>query len=402
MAKLLWGKVYFHNHFAGIIREEPNDTISFTYDNAYIAKKHPKIAHTLPIQNEPHISFYGLHPFFDNLVSEGWLEQAQTRLLGKRTVSRFELLLAFGFDCAGAVSIIDPEPSQLTDAMLDLSDPKEMGALTGRASLSGVQPKLALIKKDGIFTPAHINQLSTHIAKFPSDGHLDIVLNEYLTMTAFNALLPDDKIANISLDVIEGFEDQALIIERFDRNNNKRIHFEEFNQLLNKPSKTKYDGAYKNMADFIQDAQGCLPMQNYILFKRILVGILLGNTDMHFKNFAMMHESTGYRLAPSYDQVCAVLYNYKTIALETGGVANLQIGSLKARHIVLLGQEFGLSKAAINMAVSDIEKVLDNAKQSILDTELDAPELKDQIISFMDKRWNGIFTLIGKALSMKP
>ncbi|MYG09935.1 MAG: phosphatidylinositol kinase, partial [Rhodobacteraceae bacterium] len=78
---------------------EPGDSISFNYDTSYIEGGYPAIAHTLPVRSEPYISNYGLHPFFDNLVSEGWLEQLQSRLLGRRIVSRFELLLAFGFDC---------------------------------------------------------------------------------------------------------------------------------------------------------------------------------------------------------------------------------------------------------------------------------------------------------------
>jgi serine/threonine-protein kinase HipA len=57
-----------------------------------------------------------LHPFFDNLVVEGWLETAQMRLLGKHQVNRFELLLAFGQDLAGAVSVIDQEPAHLSVA----------------------------------------------------------------------------------------------------------------------------------------------------------------------------------------------------------------------------------------------------------------------------------------------
>lgn len=222
MAQLLWGKVYFHNDFAGILREEPNQTISFTYDADYLQQEKSKISHSLPLQEEAHISFHGLHPFFDNLVSEGWLEQAQTKLLGKRSVSRFELLLAFGFDCAGAVSIIDPEPNSLTNALLDVNDPKEMATLTGRASLSGVQPKLAIIQKDGVYRPASLYEISTHIAKFPSSNHLDLIENEYLSMKAFKALLPDDEISNIKIDTIQGFHEPALIIERFDRQHTTR------------------------------------------------------------------------------------------------------------------------------------------------------------------------------------
>lgn len=186
-----------------------------------------------------------------------------------------------------------------------------------------------------------------------------------------------------------------------DRQGNKKIHFEEFNQLLQKTSKSKYDGSYKEMADFIGHTKGCVPAQNYFLFKRILAGFLIGNTDMHFKNFALFHTETGYSLTPSYDQVGVALYDYKTIALQTGGVPNLLLGSLKARHIVLLGQEFNLSNNMIQMAVNTLEKNFAHAREIVHDAEHGTIDLKNKLITYMDKRWNGIFSLIGKALSQK-
>lgn len=401
MANLLWGKVYYKDIFAGYLREEPGGRVTFTYDSSYIDGGHPAIAHTLPVREQPHISNNGLHPFFDNLVSEGWLEQAQSRLLGRREVTRFELLLAFGFDCAGAVSIVDPEPSDLSEAMLDLDDPKEMAVLTSRASLSGVQPKLAVVEEGGIYRPARINELSTHIAKFPSAGHPDLTLNEYLTTLAFKALLPDDEIVDLSIEDVKGLGEPALLIKRFDRVPEGRLHFEEFNQLLGRSSRTKYDGAHKDMADFILGTDGCLPTQAYLLYRRILAGLLLGNTDMHLKNFAMFHTDAGLRLTPSYDQVAASLYNYKTLALKIAGSKDHPIGDLKGRHLTLLGEEFGLSPAAINMAAQGLEKHIEAAKDAIQEAPLGGADFKDNLIKLIGKRWNGTFALIGKALSKK-
>lgn len=401
MANLLWGKVYYKDIFAGTLREEPGGRVTFTYDSTYIDGGHPAIAHTLPVREQPHISNNGLHPFFDNLVSEGWLEQAQSRLLGRREVTRFELLLAFGFDCAGAVSIVDPEPSALSEAMLDLDDPKEMAVLTSRASLSGVQPKLAVVEEGGIYRPARINELSTHIAKFPSANHPNLTLNEYLTTLAFKALLPDDEVVDLGIEDVKGLGEPALLIKRFDRGSEGRLHFEEFNQLLGRSSRTKYDGAHKDMADFILGTDGCLPTQAYLLYRRILAGLLLGNTDMHLKNFAMFHTSAGLRLTPSYDQVAASLYNYKTLALKIAGSKDHPIGDLKGRHLTLLGEEFGLSPAAINMAAQGLEKHIEAAKDAIQDAPLGGADFKDNLIKLIGKRWNGTFALIGKALSKK-
>jgi serine/threonine-protein kinase HipA len=295
MAKLLWGKVFFNDVFAGYLRQEPGEGSSFTYDESYLSGNNRPISYTLPLQSQPALFQAGLPPFFDNLVAEGWMEQAQTRLLGKRMVSRFELLLAFGQDCAGAVSVIDPNPEKLTDALLDVDDHKELAILTSRASLSGIQPKLAIVEKQGLYYPAKGQQLSTHIAKFPSDNHIDLVANEYLSMLAFKILLPEETLAEIKLGNVQGFDEEVLIIKRFDRKDGKRIHFEEFNQLLDQPSNCKYMGSYKRMADFMRATPESIPADIYHLYLRILAGILLGNTDMHLKNFAMLYSANGIR-----------------------------------------------------------------------------------------------------------
>jgi len=407
MAALLWGRVYYQNYFAGELRELPGDRCQFVYDQSYLDSNQPAIAHTLPLQPEPFISQLGLHSFFDNLVAEGWLAAVQTRLLGKRQSTRFELLLAFGQDCAGAVSVIDPTLEPVSADLLNLSDPKERLLLTNRASLSGVQPKIALVKKGKRFRAAKADELSSYIAKFPSPQYPDLIDNEYITMQAFQALLPQDQVAEVTIDSIQGLDAPALIIKRFDRiefdkktGTINRKHFEEFNQLLNYPCEAKYDGSYKTMADFMRTNR-CLPVEIYRLYQRISAGILLGNTDMHFKNFAMTHNPEGLRLTPSYDQVAAALYDYKTIALELAGAKNFRIGKLNARHLIRLGKEFELTDAMIQMAVDQLENQLDGAESVIQQAVFGAQSLKDSLTQLMRKRWNGTFALIGKQLSKK-
>src|ERR1700732_3099749 len=144
MAATLWGKGYYNNElYAGELRQEPGGRCVFTYDAAYLEARQPAIAFTLPRQAAPHICEQGLHPFFDNLVAEGWLRNAQARALKIDPGNRFALLLAFGHDCAGAVSVIDPAP--LKEPAIDLDDPATAAALVSRGSLSGVQPKLLAV-----------------------------------------------------------------------------------------------------------------------------------------------------------------------------------------------------------------------------------------------------------------
>ena len=151
MATNLWGNVYYKDTFAGILSQEAGGRCVFTYDESYLQSPFPAISYTLSLRAEPHLSEYGLHPFFDNLCAEGWLKNAQMRALDLRKDDRFELLLAFGTDLAGAVSVIDPDPAG--EIKIDHGDPENIAALSARASLSGVQPKLGAIKERPCVSP---------------------------------------------------------------------------------------------------------------------------------------------------------------------------------------------------------------------------------------------------------
>ncbi len=89
MANTVWGKVYYKDTYAGRLQEEPGGRVVFTYDLAYVQEKQPAIAHTLPLSTQPYISESGLHPFFDNLVAEGWFRNAQAKALGIDTKNRY-------------------------------------------------------------------------------------------------------------------------------------------------------------------------------------------------------------------------------------------------------------------------------------------------------------------------
>ena len=362
MAVNLWGKIYYKDTFAGILSQEAGGRCVFTYDEGYLQSALPAISYTLPLQAKPHLSEYGLHPFFDNLCAEGWLKNAQARALGLRRDDRFSLLLAFGTDLAGAVSVIDPEP--VGEIKIDHGDPENIAALAARASLSGVQPKLGAIKQGRRFRPVKRGERATHIAKLPSPTLSGILGLEYITTRACGALLKGDGVVEMTLAPLQNVAERALFIRRFDRTEDgTRLHFEEFNQLLGNRSEDKYEGCYEHMADFItRNSDICLRAECDTLFRRVMACILTGNTDAHLKNFAMEHTESGLRLTPFYDLLGAACYPpYQTLALGIEGAENLRIGSIGPKNIARLGNLFGLPDGAVMLAVSDFTSRLDKA-----------------------------------------
>jgi serine/threonine-protein kinase HipA len=399
MAVNLYGTVYFRDSVAGTLQQVPDGRYAFTYARTYIESGQPQIAYTLPRVLAPRYT-PGLPAFFDNLVAEGWLARAQARALGIVPEDRFARFLAFGRDCPGAVSVTDPRPA--SEPNLEQGTTEEIAALTNRASISGVQPKLFALRDGDMFRPAHAGERSTHIAKLPSGDLADIVETEYLTTVAAGALLPEDQIVEVEVAPISGMEGASLLVRRFDRTPaGGKIHFEEFNQLFGRPSEAKYDGSYGEMAKFILANQSLQREQDVDrLFRRVLVCILLGNNDAHSKNFGLLYTEEGFRLAPFYDIVAAALYDrFKAspLALKIGAGTNPgTLAGITDKHLAILAESFGLTKAALVLAVTDLKRRMPAATEKIDHAPAGTAALKEKLKTFMGKRWNGTFDSIGK------
>jgi serine/threonine-protein kinase HipA len=403
MARTLWGKIYLKDIYAGRLQEEPGGRCVFTYDPTYLERERPAaIAHTLPLRAEPYVSERGLHPFFDNLVAEGWFRNAQARALGIDPGSHFALLLGFGHDLAGAVSVEDPEPPGRKQR--DHADEATIAALLGRASLSGIQRKLLVVRNGKSYRPVEPDELSTHIAKLASGNLTSLLELEYLTTLAVHMLLPGEETVDMDIIHLPSIKEDALIIPRFDRTSTgKRAHFEEFNQLLGKYSDdNKYEGAYEDLGQFILRTPSCIPAEADRLLRRILGCLLVGNTDAHFKNFAMFHARDGLRLTPAYDLVAASFYpQYQSIALSVAGVKNMAIGSLQAKHLLRLAQGFGVNEDALVSAVEQLGKRLPRALAALEKSDVGPKPLRESLQERMEKRWNGSFASTGPLLSKK-
>ena len=63
---------------------------------------------TLPLTDDPYVTD-GLHPFFENLLPEGWLLELATKKLKITKDDAFGMLVATCADCIGTVEILPIE-----------------------------------------------------------------------------------------------------------------------------------------------------------------------------------------------------------------------------------------------------------------------------------------------------
>ena len=99
------GKVYYKEHFAGIITETDDGEFVFRYDKRFVTE-HSKefITFTLPVTEKPYTE-KRLFPFFDGLIPEGWLLDIASKNWKINQNDRMGLLLACCKNCIGAVSV---------------------------------------------------------------------------------------------------------------------------------------------------------------------------------------------------------------------------------------------------------------------------------------------------------
>ena len=98
------GAVKLDGQLAGTIEESDGQT-KFTYSPAWLGRKDARpVSLTLPLRAEPYVS-KGLHPFFENLLPEGWLLEVSSKTLKISKDDPFAMLLATCADCVGDVEI---------------------------------------------------------------------------------------------------------------------------------------------------------------------------------------------------------------------------------------------------------------------------------------------------------
>jgi serine/threonine-protein kinase HipA len=317
--------VYLAGRRAGRLVRKDNGNLQFRYEAGYAG---PVISQSLPVRDEAYPNRI-CRAVFGGLLLEGDARAAVARNLGVSIGNDYALLEALGGDCAGALTVLEPDESLpdapemrvLDDAQLDTvlrelpqrplaADPAE----GTRLSLAGAQPKLPTIVEDGVFAlPLNAAAATTHILKPEPQRFPGLVDNEAFCMELAHAVgLP---VARVQKQ-ISSSRLPYLAVERYDRDLTAdpigRLHQEDFCQALGQASERKYqsDGG-PTVLDSVKLLRECSvrPAQDLITFWRALVfNWLIGNCDAHAKNFSLLYDASVPALAPLYDLVSTTVY----------------------------------------------------------------------------------------------
>jgi len=272
-----------------------------------------------------------LPAFFQNLLPEGPLRRHLEELRGCGPNDHFDLLAACGTDLPGNVYAYPAhlDADALAGVVTQHNDALEMSVtadpLPEATSLSGVQPKLALVQQQGRYVARTKDAQGTHIiAKLPTVEYALLPEVEELSLRLAQAagvnvctawLAPMEQILARQPFVL-GESRQFLAVKRFDRSPQGHVHCEDFAQILRVQPEEKYTHPAATYATMASTLRGGMGLNGELgdgaaeeLIRRVMVNEMLGNYDAHVKNFGVVYrDGRTPELSPAYDVVAYAAY----------------------------------------------------------------------------------------------
>ena len=184
----------------------------------------------------------------------------------------------------------------------------------------------------------------------------------------------------------------TYFIKRFDRKGrNKKIAVEDFSQLSGETRETKYNSSMEKVVNIIDKYCTFPAIEKIKLFRRTLFNFLIGNEDMHLKNFSLISRNNKIELAPAYDflsTTIAVSSSQEEIALPLGGKkSNLN----RKLFVEYFGDErLCLNEKTINNVLISIQKAIPVWYELIEDSFL-STDLKSKYNDLLEERIKRIY-----------
>jgi serine/threonine-protein kinase HipA len=371
--------VYLSGRRAGRLIRKDNGNLQFRYDRGY---EGPVISQALPVQEAAHPHAV-CRAVFGGLLLEGDAREALARNLGVSIGNDYALLQELGGDCAGAITLLDPDVPLPTEPRLKKVDDEQLDALLRelpqrplaakreegiRLSLAGAQPKLpVIIDDDEVALPLNAAAATTHIIKPEPSRFPGLVDNEAFCMELARAVELPGALTSKQVTV-SGLP--YLMVERYDRDLTaepiRRLHQEDVCQALGRSSDSKYQAeGGPTILDTVELLRNCstVPAQDLPTFWRALVfNWLIGNCDAHAKNFSLLYDTSAPTLAPLYDLVSTTAYTELTTRLAMSIDGATQISDVNTSTWEALAKETGYSTRFVRSTTNSmIERTIDEA-----------------------------------------
>ncbi len=356
-------EVWLHGKRVGLLERFPDEHYRFSFAQEWLRDpERPTLGQIFEDRRPDSIETSGLTGWFGHLLPQpgGPLH----RLLREEATQRgfvdedgdptdFMLLGMVGDDLPGAVELRPGErrwPSPVGRDRLPGTSIRREGGLY--PSLAGMQLKLSVGRdEDGVFTVPVSGRGGRWIAKFDRDG-CSFPRVEYATTcwaSASGVNTSDVQLSGVrelrGLPAEFSRDGQVFLVRRFDRADDRRVHFEDFAQILDRPMP---NGFFRGSVEEIAAVLAALEARDgQELIQRVVFCALSREWDGHLKNWAMLYpDGRQARLSPAYDLLAGVYAHPSTsedrMVLSVGGSRRFE--DLRPASFHGLGRLLGLGE----------------------------------------------------------
>lgn len=258
-----------------------------------------------------------------------------------------------------------------------------------KMSIQGVQPKLSArlnIQKNCFeITDLH----GTFILKPNSADFPEVPANEAISMKMAELMNIEVPLHGL---VYNNDNTLTYFIKRFDRlPRGKKLPVEDFSQLSSNNRETKYQFSMEKLIPIIEKNCTFPLIEKHKLWARVLFNYLIGNEDMHLKNFSLITRKGKTELAPAYDflNTTIVIKNAREeVALPLNGKKN----NITAYDLIqyYAYERLSLEKNIIATTLQNFQKKIP-ALQELLNISFLSEKMKNAYKNILIERANRLF-----------
>jgi len=381
------------NTLVGTLSFDENEVYHFIYDEQWKQSG---------FSVSPHLGFSGdyssatIKKFLGNLIPEGEGLEDIALFMHIAKSDTYAILHAIGYETAGALTFGNHEEkkealfrdisaNELTERIAQIESKSiAIWDKKVRLSIAGVQAKLPIILKEGKIGLGDGALSSTHIMKFQTKKHLYIVTNELFCMRLAKRI--GLNVAEVKLKYFGNYP--VLLVERFDRlyKNDfvERLHMIDGCQMLDLPASYKYEQNFGSSRDVAHIREGAsfkklfdmtkacsVPARTQLeLIHWAMFNLIIGNSDAHGKNVSFFVNKQGISLAPFYDMLCVMMYDFDhELAMAYGDEFNPN--SINAFELRSFAEDTGMNHKLVSKILMNLcENILNSLEEEIVDKAL--------------------------------